>query len=309
MKKQIRGSIILLLGAMIWGAAFVGQDEGMKYFGPFTFNALRMILAGIALIPAAFVSVKLTGNRDAMRGKNLKRTVIGGVLCGFFLFLASATQQLGIKYTASPGKSGFITSLYIILVPLVGLLLKKIPQWTVWPCVAIGTLGLFLICGGMDLSFGTGELMLVLCALFFSFQITCVDSTMKPGIDPVCLSCVQFITTSVLMLIAMAIIEHPSITDIASGFKSGWLSVLYVGLMSGAVGYTFQILGQRDCPPVAASMIMSLESVFSALFGWILVNKKMSGLELIGSAIVFTAVIIAQIPVKSIKELREKHKA
>jgi len=301
MKKQIRGSLILLLGAMIWGAAFVGQDEGMKYFGPFTFNALRMILAAIALIPAAFVSVKLTGNKDAMHGKNLKRTVIGGILCGFFLFLASATQQLGIKYTASPGKSGFITSLYIILVPLVGLLLKKIPQWTVWPCIAIGTLGLFLICGGMDLNFGKGELMLVLCALFFSFQITCVDNSMKPGIDPVCLSCVQFATCSTLMSIAMVVIEHPTMAEIATGFKSGWFSVLYVGLMSGAVAYTFQILGQRDCPPVAASLIMSLESVFAALFAWIIQNKKMTGIELLGSAIVFAAVIIAQIPVKSRK--------
>jgi len=309
MNKQIRGILILLLTAVIWGTAFAAQDEGMKYFEPFTFNALRMIPAAAALVPVAFLfewRKKKTGGEEKTSGKSrLRAELVGGAACGVLLALASATQQYGIYLTASPGKAGFITSLYILLVPLIGLLLRRVPQWTVWPCALLGAVGLYLICGSSLAGFGAGELLLISCAALYSVQITAVDISLGKGARPVTLSLIQFVTASVVMTAVAVAAERPSAAGIAAGFESGWLPVLYLGLVSSAVGYTLQILGQRDCPPVAASMLMSLESVFSVLAGWLLLNKTLSATEIAGCVIVFCAVVISQIPVGR----REKKKS
>lgn len=298
MKKQLRGSLVLLVTAIIWGVAFVGQNEGMKYLGPFSFNAIRMIFAALAMIPTAFISLKISGSCDAVRGKNLRRTVTGGIICGTFLFCASTAQQLGIKITESSGKAGFITSLYIIIVPLIGLLLRRRPHPVLWPCVAVATAGFWLICGGTDSHVGTGELLLLACALFFSLQITAIDLLLRPGIDPVCMSTVQFITCAGLMTVAMFVTEKPTSEGIVAALP--WM--LYVGLLSGALGYTLQMIGQKDCPPTAASLIMSLESVVAALSGWAISGERLGRAELIGCGLVFTAVVVSQIPFGSLKK-------
>ncbi|MBO7359812.1 MAG: DMT family transporter [Clostridia bacterium] len=314
MKKQLRGILILLLTAVIWGTGFAAQDDGMKYFDPFTFNALRMIPAAVALIPVAFffewrksrgaksAAVDSGEEENAVRRSRIRAELVGGIACGVLLSLASATQQYGIFLTASPGKAGFITSLYIILVPVIGICIRRVPQWTVWPCALLGAFGLWLICGSSLSGFGAGELFLLLCALLYSVQITAVDLSLGRGARPVTLSLIQFITASVVMTAFAFVAERPTIAGIAVGFASGWLPVLYLGLVSSAVGYTLQIVGQRDCPPVAASMLMSLESVFSVLAGWIFLRKTLEPLEIAGCLTVFVAVIISQIPVKQKKK-------
>ena len=295
MNKRLKGSLILLLTAVIWGFGFAAQSAGGAIIGAVPFNTLRLLTATVGLFPVTVISVKRRYGGLPPRHV-LKRTLIGGAFTGVILAVATCVQQFGVDLTGSAGKSGFITSLYIIILPFIGLAVGKRPAWSVWPCAAVAAVGLWLICGGGDFgSFGLGEALLVLCAVLYAVQITGVDMTLTPEIDGILLSFVQFAVSAAVCCIPLAFTGLPS----AQGLKDALPSLLYSGLMSGAAGFTLQILGQRDCPPTAAGLIMSLESVFSAFGGWILLGQKLSGIELCGCAILFAAVSAAQIPVKT----------
>lgn len=293
-KKQLRGSLLLTLTALIWGTAFVAQTVGMDHIGPFTFNAVRTLIAGFALIPVILLFDKLQ-KRPALSNAQKRSTLVGGVFCGTVLFVASSLQQAGIEAIAenSSGKAGFITALYIIIVPIIGLFLGKRPRKLVWLCVVLAIVGFYLLCVTGDFSIGLGELLVLGCALGYSFHIMIIDY-FSPKADGMRMSCIQFFVSGFLSLIAMFLLEEPSL----SGIWAARVSILYTGLMSSGVGYTLQILAQKDVNPTLATMIMSLESVFAVLAGWLLLQENLSPKELFGCLLVFVAVILAQLPEK-----------
>lgn len=276
---------------MIWGVAFVAQSAGMEYVGPFTFNAVRSVIGGIVLIPCIFILNR--GKQNRQRSRQGRRDLIrGGICCGIFLAAASSFQQFGIQHT-SVGKAGFITALYILLVPLLGLLFGKRVSRRVWIAVAIAVLGMYLLCVNEGFSIAFGDLLVMVCALLFAVHILVVDY-FSPRADGVQLSCIQFFTCGLICAVGMFLFEKPSFQQILTA----WMPVLYAGVMSCGVAYTFQIIGQRDTDPTVASLILSLESVVSVLAGWLLLHQALSLRELGGCALVFCAIVLAQLPDK-----------
>lgn len=285
---RLRGSLMLTLTAAIWGSAFVAQSAGMDYVGPFTFNAARSIIGVIALIPAILLldRVKLTAPpaSKAERSKLLR----AGFICGVVMFAASMCQQIGIMNTTA-GKAGFITALYIVIVPILGLFMRRRVSPLVWISVAAATVGLYLLCAGESFTFGAGDSMVMLCALLFAVHIMVIDR-FAPEVDGVRLSCLQFAVSGVLSLVCALIFEAPS-------FSALWdarVSILYAGVLSSGVAYTLQIIGQGSVEPVLASLLMSLESVFSAFFGWLILKESMTAREIFGSLLIFAAILTAQ---------------
>lgn len=293
MKQQIKSSLILLLTATIWGVAFVAQSVGMEYIGPFTFNAIRCILGGLVLIPVILVLKKKKETGAENQEKEDKKTLwAGGIACGVILCIASNLQQFGIM-EASVGKSGFFTALYIVMIPVIGIFIGKRPGIKLWFCVALAVVGMYLLCM-KDGSFTIerADIMLLLCALAFSFHILVVDY-FSPKVDGVKMSCIQFFVCGVLSAVGMLFTETPDISNI----QAAWLPLLYAGLLSCGVGYTLQIVGQKGINPVIASLIMSLESVISALAGWVILGQVLSPKEILGCVLMFVAIIITQIPI------------
>ncbi|HAX11533.1 MAG TPA: EamA family transporter [Roseburia sp.] len=293
MKQQIKSSLILLLTATIWGVAFVAQSVGMEYIGPFTFNAIRCVLGGLALIPVILVLKKKKETGAENQEKEDKKTLwAGGIACGVILCIASNLQQFGIM-EASVGKSGFFTALYIVMIPVIGIFIGKRPGIKLWFCVALAVVGMYLLCM-KDGSFTIerADIMLLLCALAFSFHILVVDY-FSPRVDGVKMSCIQFLVCGVLSAVGMLFTETPDISNI----QAAWLPLLYAGLLSCGVGYTLQIVGQKGINPVIASLIMSLESVISALAGWVILGQVLSPKEILGCVLMFVAIIITQIPI------------
>lgn len=293
MKQQIKSSLILLLTATIWGVAFVAQSVGMEYIGPFTFNAIRCVLGGLVLIPVILVLKKKKETGAENQEKEDKKTLwAGGIACGVILCIASNLQQFGIM-EASVGKSGFFTALYIVMIPVIGIFIGKRPGIKLWFCVALAVVGMYLLCM-KDGSFTIerADIMLLLCALVFSFHILVVDY-FSPKVDGVKMSCIQFFVCGVLSAVGMLFTETPDISNI----QAAWLPLLYVGLLSCGVGYTLQIVGQKGINPVIASLIMSLESVISALAGWVILGQVLSPKEILGCVLMFVAIIITQIPI------------
>lgn len=293
MKQQIKSSLILLLTATIWGVAFVAQSVGMEYIGPFTFNAIRCVLGGMVLIPVILVLKKKKETGAENQEKEDKKTLwMGGIACGVILCIASNLQQFGIM-EASVGKSGFFTALYIVMIPVIGIFIGKRPEIKLWFCVALAVVGMYLLCM-KDGSFTIerADIMLLLCALAFSFHILVVDY-FSPKVDGVKMSCIQFFVCGVLSAVGMLFTETPDISNI----QAAWLPLLYAGLLSCGVGYTLQIVGQKGINPVIASLIMSLESVISALAGWVILGQVLSPKEILGSVLMFVAIIITQIPI------------
>lgn len=292
--KQLRNSLILLLTAIIWGVAFVAQSEGMEYVGPFTFVFTRFIIAGFALLPIIYI-FKFKGSKKAETKSKFtfKDILLPGILCGLFLGIASSLQQIGIQYT-TVGKAGFITAFYIIFVPIVGIMLKKRTSPLIWISVVIALIGLYFLCINESFSIQQGDILVFLCALVFSGHILVVDH-FSPKVDGMILSCAQFFVIAGLALIPMLIFEKPSFDHILSA----WQPILYAGLLSSAVGYTFQIIGQKGLNPTLASLIMSLESVVSVLAGMILLGQNLTSRELLGCVFMFIAIILAQIPYKT----------
>lgn len=293
MKQQIKSSLILLLTATIWGVAFVAQSVGMEYIGPFTFNAIRCVLGGLVLIPVILVLKKKKETGTENQEKEDKKTLwMGGIACGVILCIASNLQQFGIM-EASVGKSGFFTALYIVMIPVIGIFIGKRPGIKLWFCVALAVVGMYLLCM-KDGSFTIerADIMLLLCALAFSFHILVVDY-FSPKVDGVKMSCIQFFVCGVLSAVGMLFTETPDISNI----QAAWLPLLYAGLLSCGVGYTLQIVGQKGINPVIVSLIMSLESVISALAGWVILGQVLSPKEILGCVLMFVAIIITQIPI------------
>ena len=301
MSKKTIGNLMLLLTALIWGTAFVAQSAGMAYVGPFTYNGIRTLIGGIVLLPVilAFDHAKPAVQRLAPAAqKAVNRTsLIGGFCCGVFLCIASSLQQCGISMTTA-GKAGFITALYIVIVPLMGVFIKKKIPKIIWFCVAVAIAGFYLLCAKDGFSFATGDLLVLCSAFFFSLHIMFVDHFAAKAVDGVRMSCVQFFVAGAITMIPAFLLEDITLASL----WDAKLTILYTGVMSCGVGYTLQILAQKHTDPTTATLIMSLESVFAALFGWLLLHEYLSGRELIGCALVFLAVILAQIPLPTRKK-------
>lgn len=298
---KLKQSLLLLLAATIWGIAFVAQSAGMEYVGPYTFNCIRSILGGLVLIPVILVMDRAkarekgeAGNRPDHARKSRERKVLltGGVCCGVALCLASNFQQLGIQYT-TVGKAGFITACYIVIVPLLGLFFGKRVGVTLWGAVLLAVAGLFRLCFAKGAEgINQGDLIMMAAALLFSAHILVIDH-FSPLADGVKLSCIQFFVAGILSGIAMVIFEEPRWDQI----RAAAAPILYAGIFSSGVGYTLQIVGQKEMNPTVASLILSLESSISLIAGWILLGQGMTLRELSGCGLMFGAIILAQIPV------------
>lgn len=293
--KTARSNSMLAITALIWGVAFVAQSVGMDYVGPFTFNAARFLMGGMILIPCIAL-IKRRNKAPDSEGKETeevrkKTGIIGGICCGTALFVASAFQQIGVSGT-TVGKAGFITALYIIIVPILGIFLRRKVVYTVWISVVIATAGMYLLCMGEgSLAISKGDFYVFLGSICFSFHILIIDY-FSPKADGVFMSCIQFFTAAVLALVPTVLVEHPALASLLAA----WAPILYAGVMSCGVAYTLQVVAQKDTDPVIASLILSLESVFSLVAGWVLLGQKLSGRELFGCVLVFAAIILAQIP-------------
>lgn len=352
MSKKMKGNLLLLLTAFIWGSAFVAQKSGMEYIGPFTYNGIRTFIGGLVLIPVILVMSRHrtaksqpapetapVAEADGAKGRRVeqggtptpspqpapaapmqatsapmtptpdaptpdtsaqsapaksddRRTLLTGGLCsGIALFIASSLQQFGINYTTA-GKAGFITTLYVVIVPIFSLFLRKKVRPIMWLCVGMGAVGLYLLCM-TDASFSLqrGDMLVLLCAIVFAIHILIIDY-FSPRTDGVKLSCIQFLTAGTLGLLCMLLFEDPDIHAILDCA----VPILYGGVLSCGVAYTLQVVAQKDADPTAASLILSLESVFAVISGAILLHESMSARELVGCLIIFAAIIIAQLP-------------
>lgn len=307
---KLRNTFFLFLTAMIWGAAFVAQSVSMDYIGPFTFICLRSVIGGLFLIPVIIV---LDGIRkksqnesaDVVNSENIlyieteekqrlswknKQLIEGGIVCGIFLFFANCFQQTGIQYT-TVGKAGFITTFYIIIVPLIGLFFKKYCGILTWIGVVIALAGLYFLCITQKLTIQRGDALILCCSVLYAGQILAIDHY-NPFVDGVKMSCIQFLTGGILGAVFMLLFENPSIAMILSAAEP----ILYTGIMSTGVGYTLQIVGQKGLNPTVAALILSLESVFSALSGYLFLHQVLTTRELIGCALMFIAIVLAQLP-------------
>ena len=301
MKKEtstLKNSLLLLLTATIWGVAFVAQSVSMDYIGGFTFNAIRNIIGAITLVPVILIFSKQNPAADqnpADRQKARKTLITGGICCGILLCLASNFQQFGIKYT-TVGKAGFITACYIIIVPIIGIFLKKKCSPFIWIAVLLSLGGLHLLCisPGEGFSIGKGDTLVLICAVVFSFHILTVDH-FSPLVDGVKMSCIQFLVCGILSGIPALIFENPNITNILQA----WMPILYAGILSCGVAYTLQIVGQKGMNPTVASLIMSLESCISVIAGWLILGQNLSSREIFGCVLMFVAIMLAQLPQKS----------
>lgn len=283
--NRLRANLMLLTTALIWGVAFVAQSVGMDYIGPFTFNCVRSLLGGLVLLPCIFLLDRLDGGKTAAQKK---WPVLGGVCCGVVLAVASSLQQIGIAHT-SVGKAGFITALYIVIVPLLGLLGGKRVGGRIWAAVALAVAGMYLLCITESFTIGLGDLLVLLCAFCFSIHILVIDH-FSPNVDGVRMSCIQFFVAGALSLVCMFLFETPSVPAILSA----WAPILYAGLLSCGVAYTLQVVAQKDTDPTVASLILCLESVFAVLFGWLLLGETLSMKELLGCILMFVAIVLAQ---------------
>lgn len=290
--EQLKGSLLLLLGTAIWGCAFVAQSVAMDHIGPFTFQVGRSLLAVLVLAPVAamFDRGKSGGSYCARwTDKKLWKT---GLLCGLALFAASGLQQMGMVHT-DPGKAGFLTAMYIVLVPVLGLFLGKRPPFVVWISVVVAVVGLYFLSWTGEGGVNIGDIYLIGCALTYAVQITLVDR-LSPGLDGVRLNCIQFLVVAVLSAVVMVFTETPT----WAGVLACMGALLYTGVLSSAVGFTLQIFGQQRVSGERAALIMSLESVFAVLAGLVLLGQMLSGAETIGCVLVFAAVLLSQRPEK-----------
>ena len=307
MKKEnsipVRNSLLLLLTATIWGVAFVAQSVSMDYIGGFTFNAVRNLIGALALLPVIKVLDKTRSEAEKKRESSAsgrKTLLIGGICCGIMLCLASNFQQFGIKYT-TVGKAGFITACYIIIVPIIGIFLKKKCSPFIWIAVLLSLCGLYLLCltpgEGLCItdgfSIGKGDFLVLICAFLFSLHILVIDY-FSPKTDGVKMSCIQFLVCGILSGVPALLFEQPNL----SGILAAWLPILYAGVMSSGVAYTLQIVGQKNMNPTVASLILSLESCISVLAGWIILGQHLSSREIFGCVLMFGAIILAQLPQK-----------
>lgn len=300
--KSLKNVIFLLLADIIWGAAFVAQRTGGDVVGAYSFNCIRSFIGFLVLIPVILIIGR--GETGETKKSEPKTLLVGGILCGVALAIASNLQQLGITLGSSVGKAGFLTACYILIVPILGLFLHKKCGWNVALGVLLAMIGLYYLCmksGGFSLE--KSDVLLLLCAFAFAVQILAIDY-FAPKVNPVSLSCVEFLVCGVLSAIPMFAVDmghsREGIVLWAQNLTTwdAWIPILYAGVCSCGIGYTCQIVGQRNFNPTVASLIMSLESAFSVLFGWLLLQESLSRRELMGVLLVFAAIIVAQIPAR-----------
>lgn len=312
---KLRNTFFLFLTAMIWGAAFVAQSVSMDYIGPFTFICLRSVIGGLFLIPVIIVldgirkksqneSANVVSSENTLHNIKMdiekeekqrlswknKQLIEGGIVCGILLFFANCFQQTGIQYT-TVGKAGFITTFYIIIVPLIGLFFKKYCGILTWIGVVIALAGLYFLCITQKLTIQRGDALILCCSVLYAGQILAIDHY-NPFVDGVKMSCIQFLTGGVLGAVFMFLFESPNMAMILNAAGP----ILYTGIMSTGVGYTLQIVGQKGLNPTVAALILSLESVFSALSGYLFLHQVLTTRELIGCALMFIAIVLAQLP-------------
>ena len=287
MNKQLRGTLLLLLATVIWGSAFIAQSVGMDLIGPFTFQTVRCGMAVLFLFLLSCLRDRKAGALRKWRDPKLWKA---GILCGCALFVAASLQQVGLVYTDA-GKAGFITAMYIVLVPILGIFRKHKPSFVIWVSVILAVIGLYLLsclnAGGIN----KGDLLILGCAFAFAVQITCID-LLAGDLDGIRLNCVQALVVTVLSLPFMIFTE----TVEAPNLLACWLPLGFAGILSMGVAYTLQIQGQKDLEPATASLIMSLESVFAVLGGWLILQETMIPAEILGCCLVFSAVVLAQLP-------------
>ena len=286
-KTRFAGLFFCITAAVIWGFAFVAQTTGSDHITPFYFNGTRFLLGAVALLPVALIFERTERDNPA----KLKKTVICGSVTGVLLFLASYFQQLGIDITRSPGKAGFITGLYMVIVPIIGVFMKKRTPLRCWIGALLGAVGLFLICtNGGRIVFTLGDLVLIAAAVVFAFHIISIDS-FGDHVYSLRFTVVQFVSCAVINLVCAFIFEEPSLIQI----KDAAIPILYCGILSSGVGYTFQVLGQKRSDPTSASIIFSTESVFSAIGGALILREVMHTEAYIGCALIFAGIIISQV--------------
>ena len=294
MSKSLRGSLILLLASIIWGFAFVAQSEGMETTGPFTFQATRMLLAVVVLLLVGAVIHGVTRKKGIKTHNFLSRDLIWrAALSGVFLFIAAAFQQVGMQYT-SVGHAGFLTALYLLMIPLLGLFFRRKVSFKLWVCIALALGGLWLLCMTSEgFAMNKGDLMMLGAALFFSFQIMSLEMLAK-DYDGVQYSAIQMLTAGLISLVCMFVFEEPTV----AGIWAARGSIAYAGIMSCGVAYTLQIVGQKDTHPTVASILMSLESVFAVLGGALMLSQIPTTNEFIGCGLMLAATILSQIDIK-----------
>lgn len=290
---QLRSSALLLLTAVIWGVAFVAQSVGMDHVGPFTFSSVRNLIGGVVLLPCIVLLDRIGGDiRTSKQSHHDRHMIIGGICCGIALAISEVLQQFGIART-SVGKAGFLTAMYIVIVPLLGRFVGRKIGLRIWTAVGLAVMGMYLLCLNESFQIHPGDLLVLISAVGFSIHILIIDH-FSSGVDGVRMSCVQFITAGIVCFVPMMIWEHPTLTALIAA----WAPILYAGVLSSAVAYTLQVIGQRNMPPAIASLILSLESVVAALAGWILLGERLTIRELTGCILAFVAIILAQLPTR-----------
>ena len=304
MHKQLRTNAILLLVALIWGMAFVAQQQGMEHVQPFTFAAVRFFIGALALLPCIWFlrrSAAPAPQRTPVPSPKAARKslLLGGLGCGIPLGIASAVQQIALLH-APAGKIGFLTTLYILFVPLLGLFFRRRVSLQIWVGVVLALGGMYLLCIQEGFTLSKGDGLGILCGLTFAVQILCV-SHFSPRYDGLQLSCAQFVVAGLLNLVLMFLFENPRL----EGILSAALPLLYTGILSSSVGYTLQIIAQKDAQPAVASLLMSLESVFSVVGGWIILHQRLTPREIAGCLLMLTATLLAQIPLPFRKRGRQ----
>ncbi|MGI6183599.1 MAG: DMT family transporter [Candidatus Fimadaptatus sp.] len=306
MSLKLRSSLMLLLAAFIWGTAFVAQSIGMEYIGPHTFGGIRFVIGGIVLLP--LIALRTRRGQDVTQtvaqrtspGHARRALITAGLCCGAALFCGATLQQVGLTGTDA-GKAGFITALYIVLVPVLGLMVGRKVTKVVAISVIIGLTGLYLLCVGDSFSLATTDLYLLAGAVCFSAHILVIDH-FSGSVDPVRLSSMQFFVAGILGLVCMAIFETPNWHDILSCAGP----ILYAGVLSSGVAYTLQVVGQQHTPPATASLLMSFESVFSVLAGAVVLGEVLTPREAIGCVIMFAAILLSQLGDLALAHLRAR---
>lgn len=337
--KKIKSASLLVLAAFIWGAAFTAQTVGMEYIGPFTFNGSRFLIGGLVLLPVIFIRKRLASRHNSVtagtegaqpdsrhnaatagpestssKSSLPKRTLKSGIICGIVLATASCFQQIGLLYT-TPGKAGFITALYVIMVPICGIFLGRKSTWLLYLSAGLAVVGMYFLCLSEGFSISFGDLLVFICALFFTLHILVIDK-FAPDVDGIELSCTQFFTAGIICTVLTLIFEFPfpgaggpairllstvkiaeSVGQFFDSLLAAAIPILYAGALSCGVAYTLQIVGQKNTPPVIASLLLSLESVFSVITAWIILGDALSVREIIGCCIVFAAIVLAQLPI------------
>jgi len=293
-KKQLGGSFALFLAAFIWGSSFVAQSIGMEKIDSFTFNGIRTLMGAAALIPLLVIMTVKKRKNDVRTVEEKKKARLHqlkcGIICGIILFVAGNLQQAAFKYTTS-GKIGFLTAMYMLLVPIFGLVLKQRPRARVWVTVLMGCVGAYLLCVSEQMSFGKGEILAASCAVFYAIHILYIDSVVAT-VDGIWLSFTQFVVAGTLGVICMGLFEIPVLADINAAI----FPMLYSGVLSCGAAFTLQIVGQKNTEPAVASILMCLESVFAVLSDWIVLGNSLSLRQIIGCTVMFVAIIINNLP-------------